>query len=543
MPAIGENIIKFSNFAKSSYHPFSIYTDFECMLIPISTSMPSTSTSFTCAVEQHVPYSYSMLCLDFNDRIIFHHYYCRDDAVENFLHKLKQLCSELLYKMHRILPMAKCDKPCSTKCHICGKKFLKNDKIVRDHNHFTSVFRGYAHNKCNLLYRKTFFIPVIIHNLRGYDSHLILQKLSSKYAKSISIIPVNSQNFTTFQIDQIKFLDSFQFLSTSLATLVENLVISNHSFPIFNEFYSNEKNKFLLKRKGIFPYSYFSSPAVLNQTCLPLKEAFYNALTNSHITNDEYNFAQLIFRSFRCKTFGDYLKLYQQLDVILLAEVFTSFRQKCMAYYNLDPCHFITAADLTWNAGLNFTKVELEIFTDANMYLWIENNIRGGICYIGKRYSCSNNPFVPETFDPKREESYIIAVDANNLYGYTMTQSLPINTESLYLEIRTSNVYTDLKTTFNSIMDLSNFPTDHELFSSQNKGVLGALKCETASPIKEFIALKCKMYCLVYCDGAKKTAKGVKKEQELIADTESNRRTTLEDFFKNMKMCRKRMIY
>ncbi|GFR18932.1 uncharacterized protein TNCT_24541 [Trichonephila clavata] len=98
-----------------------------------------------------------------------------------------------------------------------------------------------------------------------------------------------------------------------------------------------------------------------------------------------------------------------------------------MAYYNLDPCHFITAADLTWNAGLNFTKVEFEIFTDANMYLWIENNIRGGICYIGKRYSCSNNPFVPEIFDPKREESYIIAVDANNLYGYTMAQSLPIS--------------------------------------------------------------------------------------------------------------------
>ncbi|GBN57403.1 hypothetical protein AVEN_214529-1 [Araneus ventricosus] len=97
-----------------------------------------------------------------------------------------------------------------------------------------------------------------------------------------------------------------------------------------------------------------------------------------------------------------------------------------MLYYNLDPCHFITAADLTWNAGLNFTKAELELFTDVNMYLWIEDNIHGGICYVGKRYSCCNNLFVPETFDSKLEETYIIAVDANNLYGYTMTQSLPI---------------------------------------------------------------------------------------------------------------------
>ncbi|GFU00915.1 uncharacterized protein NPIL_597171 [Nephila pilipes] len=98
-----------------------------------------------------------------------------------------------------------------------------------------------------------------------------------------------------------------------------------------------------------------------------------------------------------------------------------------MAYYYLDPCHFITAADLTWNAGLNYTKADLELFTDMNMYLWIEDNIRGGICYVEKRYSCSNNGFVPETFESKREETYIIAVDANNLYGYTMTQSLPID--------------------------------------------------------------------------------------------------------------------
>ncbi|GFR18560.1 uncharacterized protein TNCT_535211 [Trichonephila clavata] len=114
-----------------------------------------------------------------------------------------------------------------------------------------------------------------------------------------------------------------------------------------------------------------------------------------------------------------------------------------MAYYNLDPCHFITAADLTWNAGLNYTKAELELFTDVNMYLWIEDNIRGGICYVGKRYSCCNNRFVPETYDAKREETYIIAVDANNLYGYTMTQSLLISNFKFLTasEIKDFNVF------------------------------------------------------------------------------------------------------
>ncbi|GFQ86468.1 uncharacterized protein TNCT_547461 [Trichonephila clavata] len=74
------------------------------------------------------------------------------------------------------------------------------------------------------------------------------------------------------------------------------------------------------------------------------------------------------------------------------------------------------------------------------MYLWIENNIRGVICYVGKRYSCSNNPFVPEIFDPEREESYIIAVDANNLYGYTMTQSLPISNFKFLSESEIKNL-------------------------------------------------------------------------------------------------------
>ncbi|GFW78507.1 uncharacterized protein TNCV_5110481 [Trichonephila clavipes] len=141
--------------------------------------------------------------------------------------------------------------------------------------------------------------------------------------------------------------------------------------------------------------------------------------------DEDYDFALLVFRAFKCKKFADYLQLYQQLDVILLAEVFTSFRQKCLQFYKLDPCHFITAADLTWNAGLKYTKVELELFSDINMYLWIENSIRGGICFVGKRYALANNPFIPG-FNKHEEESYIIAVDANNLYGYAMSQPLPI---------------------------------------------------------------------------------------------------------------------
>ncbi|GFW99988.1 uncharacterized protein TNCV_3079851 [Trichonephila clavipes] len=156
-----------------------------------------------------------------------------------------------------------------------------------------------------------------------------------------------------------------------------------------------------------------------------LKRGFVEEEEEEYPNDEDYDFALLVFRTFKCKKFADYLQLYQQLDVILLAEVFTSFRQKCLQFYKLDPCHFITAADLTWNAGLKYTKVELELFSDINMYLWIENSIRGGICFVGKRYALANNPFIPG-FNKHEEESYIIAVDANNLYGYAMSQPLPI---------------------------------------------------------------------------------------------------------------------
>ncbi|XP_054714665.1 uncharacterized protein LOC129224262 [Uloborus diversus] len=408
------------------YHPYVIFSDFECMVKPVSTCYPSTSKSFTTPTEEHVAYSYSILCLDQHDSIVFKKYYCGENAVENFLGVLKKLCKTLLKKMKLVVPLSESNFHKNSKCHICDKIFTETDKVVRDHCHFTGIFRGFAHNHCNLNYRIRYFIPVIFHNLKGYDSHLILKHLSGKYGKSIRIIPVNTQKFTTSQIDEIKFIDSMQFLNPSLATLVENLNNSNHDFKIFNSYYANEKNRFLLKRKGVFPYSYFSNPEILKKPGLPPKHEFFNKLTNKPIADEDYEFALLVFRTFNCKFFSDYLKLYQELDVLLLAECVSFFRRKCFLCYGLDIFHFISLADFTWNAGLKFTKAELELFADVNMYIWIENSIRGGICFLGKRYACANNRYIPETYNKNEKESYILALDANNLYGHSMSQYLPI---------------------------------------------------------------------------------------------------------------------
>ncbi|GBN31810.1 hypothetical protein AVEN_235934-1 [Araneus ventricosus] len=110
----------------------------------------------------------------------------------------------------------------------------------------------------------------------------------------------------------------------------------------------------------------------------------------------------------------------------MLAEIFLSFRRTSMQFYRLDPVHFITSAQLTWNSGLKISKVELQLLGNVNEYLWFENSMRGGVCLLGRRHAIANNPYVPENYDEKLPSNYILALDANNLYGFAMSQSLPI---------------------------------------------------------------------------------------------------------------------
>jgi hypothetical protein len=117
----------------------------------------------------------------------------------------------------------------ATRCHICNNKFSKNETCqkVRDHDHRTGLFRGAAHAKCNINYFNNRYLPVVFHNLRGYDSHFIIRKaheINNKLGnKRIDAIPNSYEKFMSFSIGDIKFIDSFQFMASSLEKLVENL--------------------------------------------------------------------------------------------------------------------------------------------------------------------------------------------------------------------------------------------------------------------------------------------------------------------------------
>ena len=161
-----------------------------------------------------------------------------------------------------------------------------------------------------------------------------------------------------------------------------------------------------------------------NETSLPEKKAFYSELNLEDVTDKDYVQAQKLFQELKLKNLGDYHDLYVQSDTLLLADVFENFRNKCIEIYELDPAHFLSAPGLAWQACLKKTKVELELLTNIDTLLMVEKGSRGGICQAIRRYAKANNKYM-NNYNKDIISSYLMYLDANNLYGWAMSQKLP----------------------------------------------------------------------------------------------------------------------
>ena len=143
-------------------------------------------------------------------------------------------------------------------------------------------------------------------------------------------------------------------------------------------------------------------------------------ITSPHVTNGEYDHARKVWKIVDIKTVGD---LYLKSDVLLLADVFESFRKTCSQYYKLDPCHYFTSPGLSWDAMLEMTNFKLKLMTNVDMFQFIEKGMRRGVSYNANRYGKANNKYMKE-YDENAPSKYIMYL-ANNLYGRAMSQYLP----------------------------------------------------------------------------------------------------------------------
>jgi len=445
-------ILQFKNIQKQVKSPFVAYADFECLLeekfrgdnkVETNTYVSKIKSNDTPSnngdtmkktniYQEHVPcsFAFKIVSVDsaYDPEIVI---FKGKNAAEKFIEVLQQKASEIydLYiKNPKPMPTLTAEEKRifsqAETCHIC-KEPLGDDR-VRDHCHILGGFRGAAHSICNLQYQikpKNWKLPVVIHNLRGYDGHLIVKVLKKKHGKT-RVIANNMETYMSFSAGKLQFLDSFQFTNKPLDDLVKTL--SSQEFIHTSKAFPKKDELKLVQQKGVYMYDYMDSFDRFHETKLPDKKYFFNRLSDKNITDEQYDHALCVWDAFQCRTIEDYHNIYLKSDILLLTDFFEKFRESCFQNYDLDPLHYYTAPGLAWDAALKKSKVKLELITDVDMYSFIENAIRGGISMISNRYARSNNKY--NTYfkeNSEEQKSHLLYLDANNLYGWSMIQCLP----------------------------------------------------------------------------------------------------------------------
>ena len=444
MPKENKNILEFKNHHYKSRLPVAIYADFEAINKKIQTNQPNPESSYTNKIFKQEPISYGMYVhSDYHNLYpCDYHSYIGEDCIEIFVQELMgayEYISKKLdyYKKYKAKLNHKQEKEFqqATHCYICKNEFTD---LIREHNHLNGKYRGPACQPCNTKEgRNTKTIPVFIHNGSGYDFHFLVQeivKYSNKY-KKVEVLPKTKEDYISISIGnenrKLVFLDSYRFLSASLDNVSKGLKDSD--FKIMKTHFTEEQFETLKFKdgktrsfKGFFPYEYFDSMERLDETELPLFEKnWYSTLTGEDITKEQQEHVSKTWNNFNCKTFKDYHDLYLKMDVLILADAMETFRQFFLEHHEIDPAYCFSAPGLTWQCGLKYTNVKLELLTDKDMLLMFEAQKRGGFSgVLGTRYIKANNKYLKE-FDKNKHSNYLLYLDANNLYGWAMSQKLP----------------------------------------------------------------------------------------------------------------------
>ncbi|KYQ58873.1 hypothetical protein ALC60_02117, partial [Trachymyrmex zeteki] len=442
LPSDDDKWLSFNNYNRKERVPFVVYADLECILEKTDSDQEASTLTYQ---HHHQVFSIGYYVRCSYDNSLSKYRFRRDpDCVSWFVEKLRSLAHCVKRILAANVPMETLSSEqwetlhSATHCHVCEKPFALDDNRVSDHCHLTGRYRGPAHSNCNLNYKNSYFIPIVFHNLSGYDSHFIIKEIATAYEGSIELLPITKEKYISFTKNvqdtaersdsrnniKLRFIDSYKFLSTSLDKLA-SFLNKNELRILQCEFQNLPEEDFeLLIRKGIFPYEYIDCADKLQDTRLPPRESFYSSLTGDTVTESDYAHAVNVWQQFSVQTLGEYSDLYLKTDVLLLADIFENFRDKCIESYGLDPAYYYTLPGFTWDAMLKHTRVNFELLTDIDMVMFIERGIRGGLSQCSSRYARSNNKYM-QSYDPSKPSTYLMYFDVNNLYGWAMCQPLP----------------------------------------------------------------------------------------------------------------------
>ncbi|XP_067211782.1 uncharacterized protein [Linepithema humile] len=367
LPSEDDEWLTFRNYNRKERLPFVVYADLECTL---EKKVDQDGTTY--AYQHHRAYSVGFyVSCTYDNSLSSFKSYRGEDCVAWFVNELHDLARRVKAILTTVVPMADLTREESEKfrstatCHVCEKPFTPDDTRVRDHCHLTGRYRGAAHSSCNLNYKDSHVIPVIFHNLSGYDAHFIIKDVANAFEGNVELLPLTKERYISFTKNVKDTMD--------------------------------QKSKLCIKLRS---------------------------LTGETVSESDYAHATNVWQTFSIEDLGQYSDLYLKTDVLLLADIFQNFRNMSIKSYGLDPAHYYTLPGYTWDAMMKYTRVKFELLTDIDMVLFVERGIRGGLSQCSNRYAAANNKYMP-SYDPSEPSSYLMYYDVNNLYGWAMCQPLP----------------------------------------------------------------------------------------------------------------------
>jgi len=460
LPTEKNNKMRFKNVCNTFKHPFYIVADFESTLIPYHDDPNNNTVKY----QEHKANSYGLKfeCIysEYNKPIIIKNCENEEELMKSFVEE----CENLTQYAYSLTQLNKNFNQSWTKdeskkhysaltCEMCNGNFESKNKKVIHHDHINGQYLATICNKCNLQLQYKRFIPIYLHNLKGYDSHFIVPNLS-KYGQNcddVGCIPNNEEKYISFNkkivVDsygedekslhyEMRFLDTIAFMADSLSNLADNLKKDcktiedkRNAFKSLSSHYVDDEQFEMMCEKGVYPYDYITDYKVLSETKLPTIDKFYSKLTNEKCDEKDYKKAINVWKKFNCKTMLDYHNLYLVSDVLLLSDIWANFKNVCYKIYGLDSSYYYTAPSLSWDSMMKYCTENnedfyIELITDMDIYLLFEKSIRGGLSQISKRYAKANNEYMPN-YDKNAIDEYILYLDANNLYGAGMSSFLP----------------------------------------------------------------------------------------------------------------------
>ena len=311
-------------------------------------------------------------------------------------------------------------------CWLCDINFVNINEKVRHYCKMTGRCLGAAHQSCIDYINKVNlhkFIPVLYHNFSKYDCHMFFNELinASPNKFNLGVIPRNTEEYMSVNYGCIKFLDSMRFLSASLEKLTESL----------NDIdYIHLKNHFpnhwmLLENKLAYPYEFYKTledyEKPIDELLRAGKDAYFSKTANKIPDQKEIDRTNEIIKIYNIKNGTELTELYCKADIILLADIFEKFINVSKTEFGINPFYHISLPGTTWFNGLKYTKIQLELIKNVDLFQMFESGIRGGISGIfDDRYIESDN------------NTKILHVDMNNLYGFAMLFHLPTGNFQIY---------------------------------------------------------------------------------------------------------------